>query len=141
MADGTVVVPQCSKAPNAEMYVVSNDQWKADGTLAANIVEGSSLEVGPGLLLTDGRAFFVGVTGNTALYSSGATDTTVGTWTAGPQIPRRAGDRTREPRTGRAGTAPERHRGVPRRSGRRRQGQLQLSLLVLRVRRYATSAG
>ena len=87
MADGTVVVPQCSNAPNAEMYVVSNDQWKADGTLAANIVEASSIETGPGLLLPDGRAFFVGSTGNTALYSPGATDTTVGTWTAGPQIP------------------------------------------------------
>ena len=87
MADGTVVVPQCAAAPNAEMYIVSNDQWQADGTLTSNIVEGSSLEVGPGLLLPDGRAFFVGATGSTALYSSGAADTSVGTWSAGPQFP------------------------------------------------------
>jgi hypothetical protein len=87
MPDGTVVVPQCSNSPNAEMYVVSSDQWIADGTLTANIVETASIETGPGLLLTDGRAFFVGATGNTALYQSGATGTAVGTWTAGKQIP------------------------------------------------------
>ena len=88
MADGTVVVPQCSNAPNAEMYIVSNDQWIANGTLQANIVETSSLETGPGLLLSTGQAFFVGANGNTALYQSGAKDTDVGTWTAGPSIPR-----------------------------------------------------
>jgi len=87
MADGTVVAPQCSNAPNAEMYVVSGDKWQADGATAATLVEASSIETGPGFLLTDGRAFFVGATNNTALYQSGATDTAVGTWTAGPQIP------------------------------------------------------
>src|SRR5207302_8129831 len=55
MADGTVVVPQCNSSPNAEMYVVRTDTWQADGTLASNIVEASSLEIGPDLLLTDGR--------------------------------------------------------------------------------------
>jgi Kelch motif len=87
MADGTVVVPQCQSSPNAEMYIVSQDKWTADGTLQASIVEASSIETGPGLLLTDGRAFFVGATGNTALYQSGATDTEAGTWSAGPQLP------------------------------------------------------
>jgi hypothetical protein len=87
MADGTVVAPQCTSAPAAEMYVVRNDQWTPDGTLVANIVETSSIEIGPGLLLTDGRAFFVGATGSTALYSPGATDTTPGSWAAGPQLP------------------------------------------------------
>jgi hypothetical protein len=87
MPDGTVVVPQCSNAPNAEMYMVSQDQWTPDGTLTVNIVEASSIETGPGLLMSSGSAFFVGATGATALYASGATASTIGNWTAGPQIP------------------------------------------------------
>jgi hypothetical protein len=90
MADGTVVVPQCRNSPNAEMYIVSEDKWQADETLGASLVEASSIEIGPGLLMTDGRAFFVGATGNTALYQSGASDAALGTWSVGPQIPRGA---------------------------------------------------
>ena len=89
MANGTVVVPQCNGAPNAEKYVVSGDKWQADGSLKASLVEATSAEIGPGFLLTDGRAFFVGATNNTALYQPGATDTAAGTWSAGPPIPNR----------------------------------------------------
>ncbi len=91
MGDGTVVVPQCQNSPSAEMYIASNDEWTADGALAASVVETSSIETGPGLLLTDGRAFYVGATGNTALYQPGATATEVGIWSAGPKLPRSNG--------------------------------------------------
>jgi hypothetical protein len=87
MADGTVIAPQCSNSPNAEMYVVSEDKWQPDGSLGAGLVELSSSEIGPGLLMTDGRAFFVGATGNTALYRSGASNAALGTWSLGAQIP------------------------------------------------------
>jgi hypothetical protein len=88
MPDGTVVTPQCSAAPNAEKYVISTDSWVAAGVLPVNIVEAASLELGPGLLLTDGRAFFVGANaGNTALYSAGTLPASAGTWAAGPTIP------------------------------------------------------
>ena len=60
------------------------------GALAANIVETSSSEIGAGVLLTDGRAFFIGANaGNTALYTQGATPTAPGSWSAGPTIPNR----------------------------------------------------
>jgi hypothetical protein len=88
LREGTVVTPQCTNAPNAEKYVVANDQWVSAGTLAANIVETASLELGPGILLNDGRAFFVGANaGRTALYTPGAMATAAGTWVAGPSIP------------------------------------------------------
>jgi hypothetical protein len=88
MPDGTIVVPQCSNSPNAEKYIIATDSWVGAGTLPASIVEAASLELGPGLLLTDGRAFFVGANaGNTALYTSGAVPTAAGTWVAGPSIP------------------------------------------------------
>jgi hypothetical protein len=43
-------------------------------------------ELGPGLLLPDGRVFLIGATGHTALYSS-----STNTWTAGPDIPNNKG--------------------------------------------------
>ena len=88
MPDGTIIVPQCGNSPNAEKYIISSNSWIAAGTLAASIVEAASLELGPGLLLTDGRAFFVGANaGNTALYTRGALPNAAGTWAAGPVIP------------------------------------------------------
>lgn len=88
MADGTVVTPQCSNIPNAEKFVTGINRWVPAGTLAANLVERASIEIGPGLLLTDGRGFFVGANaGNTGLYTPGKKPTDVGTWTAGPSIP------------------------------------------------------
>jgi hypothetical protein len=42
------------------------------------------------MLMTDGRVFFAGATGNTALYQAGANDTTPGTWSTGPQLPKTA---------------------------------------------------
>jgi hypothetical protein len=88
MADNSVVAPECGNPPNAEKYDPASDQWVSAGALAANIVENASSEVGPAVLLPDGRAFFVGSNaGNTAIYTSGATPTAPGTWIAGPAIP------------------------------------------------------
>jgi hypothetical protein len=106
MANGTIVAPQCSSAPNAEMYVIAKDQWTADGSLSANIVETASIETGPGMLLTDGRAFFAGATGNTAIYQSGASDTTPGTWTAGPTLPKTGGGQNQGGKDGPAALLP-----------------------------------
>jgi hypothetical protein len=90
MADGTVVTPECLNPPNAEKYDTASDKWVSAGVLAVNIVEAASAEIGPQILLTDGRAFFVGSSGGTtALYTSGATPTQQGSWSAGPAIPAR----------------------------------------------------
>jgi hypothetical protein len=87
-ADNTVLSVQCSSTPNAEKYVIANDQWISAGALVSNLVETASSEIGPAILLNDGRAFFVGANaGNTALYQPGATSTATGTWSAGPAIP------------------------------------------------------
>jgi hypothetical protein len=94
--DGNVVVPQCTARPNAEMYVTANDKWIADGALTVNIVEPASIETGPGLLLTDGRAFFVGANGNTAVYNPGSTNP----WTAGPTIPQSSSGQTQGAKDG-----------------------------------------
>ncbi len=101
MPDGTVVTPQCASPPNAEKYDPASDKWVTAGTIAADIVENTSSEIGPGLLLPNGRAFFVGSkSGNTALYTPGSTPTAAGTWAAGPSIPTAQGGQARGSKDG-----------------------------------------
>lgn len=88
MPDNTVVAPSCFGHPASEKLIVATATWQAEGNLPADVVEDASKEIGPGFLLPDGRAFFVGATGSTALYTMGAPlNTNQGTWTAGPAIP------------------------------------------------------
>jgi uncharacterized repeat protein (TIGR01451 family) len=44
-------------------------------------------EIGPAVLLADGRVFQIGATSNTALYTPATTPGSTGTWAAGPVIP------------------------------------------------------
>lgn len=88
LSDNTVVTPQCKNHPNAEKYVISANKWVSAGTLPVDVVEAASIETGPGILLPDGRAFFVGATGKTALYTKPANPVNPGTWTAGPTFPK-----------------------------------------------------
>jgi hypothetical protein len=91
MPNDTVLVPEVSASPAAEKYLIASDQWVADGLLTARIDDATTdvvAEVGPGFLLPDGRAFFVGANGKTALYTMGAAATIPGTWAVGPASPR-----------------------------------------------------
>jgi Kelch motif len=85
MGDGTVVTAQCGAHPGTEKYEIGADKWKSAGAMPAGVdlVEASSIEIGPAILLPDGRGFFVGATGQTALYDPNAKVA----WTAGPSFP------------------------------------------------------
>src|SRR5205085_6808021 len=54
---------------NSERYIPSLDTWVNDGVLPVSLYDPYGSELGAGLLLADGRAFFLGSTGHTALYS------------------------------------------------------------------------
>lgn len=70
---------------NADRYIPSLNQWVHDAAVPVFLWD-SYLEIGAALLLPDGRAFFLGASGNTALYTpSGGTNQ--GSWQAGPVIP------------------------------------------------------
>ena len=69
---------------SSQRYIPAQNQWIADGTLPVNLWTGG--EMGPGLLLANGKVFFLGASGKTALYTPSGT-TAPGTWTAGPVIP------------------------------------------------------
>ena len=87
MPNGTVLAPQCGNHPNSEKYIISTDSWSNEGALQVDLVEASSLEIGPGILLQNGKAFFAGATSNTAIYTMPAVNTNQGKWTPGPAIP------------------------------------------------------
>lgn len=87
LGDNTVVTAQCTAHPGAEKYLISSNQWVGAGTLPVDLIEASSIEIGAGVTLPDGRAFFAGATPHTAIYTRPANPAQPGTWTAGPNIP------------------------------------------------------
>jgi hypothetical protein len=68
----------------SERYVPSLNRWIRDANLPVSLYLNG--EIGAGVLLPDGRAFFLGGSGHTALYTPSGT-TTPGNWAAGPDIP------------------------------------------------------
>lgn len=87
MPDETILAPRCIGHPAAEKLVLAANQWMSAGTLPVDLVEAASAEIGPGMTLPDGRAFFLGATGASALYTPPAIASQPGTWSAGPTLP------------------------------------------------------
>ena len=75
---------------NSERYIPSLNQWITDATVPVAIYDSFGDESGPGFLLPNGKSFFLGATGHTAIYTpSGSTAN--GSWIAGPDIPNASG--------------------------------------------------
>jgi hypothetical protein len=87
LPDGSVVTVSCANHPNAERYIPSTGTWISAGATPVELVQASSIEIGPALLLPDGRVFAIGATGHTALYTPPGNATGTGKWTAGPDFP------------------------------------------------------
>jgi hypothetical protein len=71
-------------ASSSERYIPALTNWINDGVVPVNVW--SNQETGAGLLLPDGRAFYLGATGHTTLYTPSGT-TNIGSWAPGPDIP------------------------------------------------------
>lgn len=90
LSDGTVITADCVGHPTTEKFIPgATPGWQTENNIPAgfDIVENASSEVGPGILLTDGRVFYVGVTGKTVLYTMPAAPNLLGTWNSGPNLP------------------------------------------------------
>jgi Secretion system C-terminal sorting domain/Galactose oxidase, central domain len=70
----------------SERYIPALNQWVADANVPVALYDPFGLETGAGLLLPDGRAFFIGSLGHTAYYTPSGT-TNPGSWAAGPDLP------------------------------------------------------
>ena len=87
LPDETVITVRCDGSRRADKYVAAANAWVDGGTLPISIVEVASSEIGAGILLQDGRAFFAGANNHTALYTAPAVASGTGTWAMGPDFP------------------------------------------------------
>ncbi len=104
LPENTVLSVDCNGHPQTEKYVIAENAWVIAGATPSDLVEASSLEVGPAMLLPDGRAFAIGATGKTALYSMQANPGDPGQWDPGPDFPQVPGA-AKLRREGRAGVS------------------------------------
>ncbi len=89
LPDDTVLTVDCSSIPSAEKYVPSSNTWVSAGTTPSALPQACSgivPEIGPTVVLPDGRAFVIGATGDTALYTPPPNPLDAGSWAAGPAI-------------------------------------------------------
>jgi hypothetical protein len=89
LPNGNVLTVECSNTPHAEQYIPSTNIWVSAGSTGETLPQacpGFVAEIGPALVLADGRVFAVGATGATALYTPDPDPTKAGTWTNGPTL-------------------------------------------------------
>jgi hypothetical protein len=87
LPDETVLSAECSNHPKAEKYIAPADKWESAGATPVDLVQASSIEIGPALLMPDGRVFATGASGHTAVYTPPTIANQPGTWTTGPDFP------------------------------------------------------
>ncbi|HEY2516358.1 MAG TPA: ricin-type beta-trefoil lectin domain protein [Polyangiaceae bacterium] len=81
LPSGKVLTIDTTNGTNSELYDPSTGRWSLAGSTVAQLVDTSSEEIGPALLMPNGRLFAAGATSHTASYSPG------GAWMAGPDFP------------------------------------------------------
>jgi hypothetical protein len=91
LPDQTVMTANCTGHPATQKYVIPANAWVSSGPTPNDLVEAASIEIGPGIVLPDGRLFMVGATGFTALYTMPPIANQAGTWAAGPTLPQVSG--------------------------------------------------
>ncbi len=86
LADGSILSYDISGNPQeAQRLDPTTMTWIDSGAVPVKLDSGS--EIGPALLLPDGRLFQIGANSNTALYTPSTTPDGTGTWAAGPVVP------------------------------------------------------
>ncbi|HEX8858702.1 MAG TPA: kelch repeat-containing protein [Actinomycetes bacterium] len=94
LPDQTVLTVNCPGHPQTQKYVIPADTWVSSGPTPNDLVEAASIEIGPAVLLADGRVFAVGATNHTALYTMPPVANQAGTWADGPSFPAQAPNQT-----------------------------------------------
>ena len=96
LPDDTIVTAQCFAPYQSERYSISSDAWKNEGALPVSIIDHVMHEVGPAMLMYNGKVIWFGAAdvgghGKTVIYTPPAVYTGTGTWTQGPDIPKIGG--------------------------------------------------
>jgi hypothetical protein len=87
LPDQTVLALECDRQPRTEKYVMAANVWVTAGNTPVTLIDTASDEVGSAIALPDGRAFCIGATNHTALYTPPPIANQPGTWAAGPDFP------------------------------------------------------
>jgi hypothetical protein len=87
LPDQTVLALECDRQPRTEKYVMAANAWVTAGNTPVKLIDTASDEVGSALALPDGRAFCIGATNHTALYTPPPIANQPGTWATGPDFP------------------------------------------------------
>lgn len=91
MPDNTIASVGCDSSPDTWVCQDISNQWINGNPLMTNVVGPDDQEIGPGVLLYDGRAFWIGANDSTmatAVYSPNA----IPQWQNGPPLPSVATD-------------------------------------------------
>jgi hypothetical protein len=94
LPDGTILTADCFGHPKTEKYLIAQDQWVRAPDTVSDLVEDASKEIGPAILLPNGRVFAVGATNHTGLYTPPAQPDQPGVWDDGPTFPPQGADQT-----------------------------------------------
>ena len=87
LPDGSILDTQ--GGVGSQRYIPSLNQWINDAAIPAQLW--ADAEQGGAALLADGRAFYVGSTGNTDIYTPSGSSAP-GSWVAGPKLPNNLGE-------------------------------------------------
>lgn len=87
MADGSILTCDAINAPHCEKYLPWLDRWVSAGNTPASLEDPGSQELGPMVMMPDGRVFAFGATGHNAIYTPGTSDNDPGSWVAAPDFP------------------------------------------------------
>jgi Kelch motif len=85
LRDGSVLTVD-PESTNSERYIPELGGWVSDAPTPTNLYDRITGEIGPAVLLSDGRAIFFGGSGGTLIYSPGG-GTNAGVWAPGPPEP------------------------------------------------------
>jgi hypothetical protein len=88
---GKILTVDCSNGMNSEIYDSAKGSWSTAGSTGVQLADPSSLEIGPAILMPNGKVFAMGATAHTAIFTPNATPLG-GTWTPGPDFPNVPGE-------------------------------------------------
>jgi Galactose oxidase, central domain len=94
LPDQSILSVDCQGNPGAQKYIIAADEWVQIPPTPSDLVEASSIEIGPAILLPDGNVFAIGATGHTAFYHMPPIASQPGTWSAGRDFPAQPGHPT-----------------------------------------------
>jgi len=86
LRDGSVLTVEVFNPDAAEKYLPHKDIWVSASSTPQNLIDTVMREIGPAILMTDGRVFAIGGSTHTAIYTPPHHPEDPGSWANGPDL-------------------------------------------------------